>query len=282
MSLPPTKGKPTGPNRYGQHMTTTDLRTPNRAPLDNPTIRTQMAHRTIRAYTDEPLADDVVTTLLEVARHAATSSFKQQLTIIRVLDPTVREQIHAASGQPYVGGTAGELFVLVADLYRNAWLRERAGADLAPLETTNLFLAAVEDVLLAAQNMVLAAESLGLGTCYLGSILANPRLVISALGLPERTFPVLGLLVGHSAEEPQYKPRLPLSVTTSIDTYPDPAAHAEEITAYDQVVQQYYDLRDTNQRLDSFTHQIITALGKGPAERTPLLGVLHEQRLCLR
>ncbi|SPT53572.1 FMN reductase (NADPH) [Actinomyces bovis] len=263
-------------------MTTTALNTPDRAPLDNSTIRTQLAHRTIRAFTQEPLSDDVVTTLLEVARHTATASFQQQLTVIRVQDPNIRAQIHSASGQPYVGGTAGELFILVADLHRNAWLRESAGADLAPLETTNLFMAAVEDVLLAAQNMVLAAESLGLGTCYLGSIQGDPRLVISALGLPQRTFPVLGLLVGHSAQEPQYKPRLPLAVTTGVDAYPDPAAHAEEIAAYDQVVQQYYDLRDSNQRIDSFSHQIATALGQGRAAQSPMLDVLHEQRLCLR
>lgn len=263
-------------------MTSADLMTPEPTPVSNDTIRAQMAHRTIRAFTCEPVGQEVVTTLLEVARHTATSSFQQQCTIIRVLDPQVREQIHLASGQPYVGGSAGELFVFVADQHRNAWLRERAGADLAPLETANLFLTAVEDVLLAAQNMVVAAESLGLGTCYLGSILGEPRRVISALRLPLRTFPVLGLLVGHPAQAPQLKPRLPLAVTTGVDAYPSPQEHAEQIAAYDEQVQGYYDLRDANKRIDSFSHHIATALGVGRAAVSPVLEVLHEQRLCLR
>ena len=132
---------------------TTALTTPATAPVLNDTIRAQLAHRTIRAYTDERLDEDTVTTLLDVARHGATASYQQQVTIIRVLDPAVREQLHLASGQPYVGGDRGELFVFVVDLHRNAVLRERAGADLEPLERTNLFLQGAEDTIIAAQKI---------------------------------------------------------------------------------------------------------------------------------
>ena len=138
---------------------TTALTTPATAPVLNDTIRAQLAHRTIRAYADDRLDEDTVTTLLDVARHGATASYQQQVTIIRVLDPAVREQLHLASGQPYVGGDRGELFVFVVDLHRNAVLRERAGADLEPLERTNLFLQGVEDTIIAAQNVVVAAKS---------------------------------------------------------------------------------------------------------------------------
>ena len=179
------------------------LRTAPEAPVLNSTIRAQLAHRTIRSYTDEPVSPEVMETLLEVARHSATSSFQQQVTIIRVTDPALREELREVSGQPYVGGTIGELLVFVVDLHRNAVLRERAGASLEPLERTTLFLQGVEDVVIAAQNVVVAAESLGLGTTYLGSIGTDPRRVIAALGLPERTYPLLGLLVGHPGQEPR-------------------------------------------------------------------------------
>ncbi|WP_103063585.1 NADPH-dependent oxidoreductase [Actinomyces qiguomingii] len=257
------------------------LTTPATTPVTNTTIATQLAHRTIRAYTSEPVAEDVVSTLLDVARQAASSSFQQQVTVIRVQDPAVREQLHLASGQPYVGGERGELFVFVVDLHRNAVIRERAGASLEPLERTALFLQGVEDAVIAAQNMVVAAESLGLGTVYLGSIIGDVRRVITALGLPKRTYPLLGLLVGHPAQEPQYKPRLPREIVTSVDTYPDLDAHVDALAAYDSEVQQYYDLRDTNNRVDSFTTQITRALGGGPASQAPVLDVLHEQLLCL-
>ena len=257
------------------------LRTPVTTPVTNSTIAAQMAHRTIRAYTDEPVGEDAVATLLDVARHSATASFQQQVTVIRVLDPAVREQLHLASGQPYVGGDRGELFVFVVDLHRNAVLRERAGAPLEPLERTSLFLSGVEDAVIAAQNVVVAAESLGLGTTYLGSIIGDVRRVIEALRLPTRTYPVLGLLVGHPAQEPQYKPRLPREIVVGTDAYPEPDDHLDALTAYDAEVEQYYDLRDTSRRVDSFSEQIVRALGQGAASRAPVRDVLHEQLLCL-
>ena len=260
---------------------TTALTTPATTPVLNDTIRAQLAHRTIRAYTDEGIDEDTLTTLLDVARHSATSSFQQQVTIIRVLDPAVREQLHLASGQPYVGGDRGELFVFVVDLHRNAALRERAGASLEPLERTNLFLQGVEDAVIAAQNVVVAAESLGLGTTYLGSIIGDVRRVIKALRLPTRTYPVLGLLVGHPAQDPQYKPRLPREIVVGTDAYPELDDHPDALTAYDAEVEQYYDLRDTSRRVDSFSAQMARALGQGAASRAPVLEVLHEQLLCL-
>ena len=257
------------------------LRTPATTPVTNSTIAAQMAHRTIRAYTDQSVGEDAVITLLDVARHSATSSFQQQTTVIRVLDPAVREQIRLASGQPYVGGDRGELFVFVVDLHRNAVLRERAGVSLEPLGRTALFLQGVEDAVIAAQNVVVAAESLGLGTTYLGSIIGDVRRVIEALRLPARTYPVLGLLVGHPAQEPQYKPRLPREIVVGTDAYPEPDDHLDALTAYDAEVEQYYDLRDTSRRVDSFSEQIVRALGQGAASRAPVRDVLHEQLLCL-
>ena len=257
------------------------LRTAPKAQVLNDTIRAQLAHRTIRAYTDEPVSAEVMDTLLEVARQSPTSSFQQQVTIIRVTDPALREELREVSGQRYVGGTNGELLVFVVDLHRNAVLRERAGASLEPLERTTLFLQGVEDTVIAAQNVVVAAESLGLGTTYLGSIGADPRRVIAALGLPERTYPLLGLLVGHPAQDPQFKPRLPREVTVGTNSYPELVAHEEELAAYDGVVEQYYDMRDTGRRVDSFSTQIARGLGQGAASTFPATQVLHEQRLCL-
>lgn len=95
--------------------------------MTNETIASQLAHRTIRAYKDQPLTDAEVETLMDVARHTATSSFLQSCTVLHITDPTVREAIGAASGQPYVGGTKGDLFIFVADLYRNSRIRAEQG-----------------------------------------------------------------------------------------------------------------------------------------------------------
>ena len=249
--------------------------------MTNDTIALQLAHRTIRAYKDQPLTEAEVATLMDGARHTATSSYLQSCTILHITDPQVREAIGTASGQPYVGGTKGDLFIFLADLYRNSRIRAEQGISSEALSSMNLFLTAAEDALLAAQNVVVAAESMRLGTVYLGSILAAPRSVVQALKLPELPFQIVGLLVGHSDQEPGWKPRLPLSVMTARNTYPRVESYAELLADYDREVTEYYDLR-SGSRLESFTHLVGTSIGVGGAHVSPILEVLHEQGLCLR
>ena len=215
--------------------------------MTNETIESQLAHRTIRAYKDQPLTEEEVTTLMEVARHTATSSFLQSCTVLHITDPQVREAIGAASGQPYVGGTKGDLFIFVADLYRNSRIRAEQGV---------------------------SSEALG-------SILADPRPVVKVLQLPELTFPVLGLLVGHADQEPGQKPRMPRSVMTAENTYPRVESYSETLADYDREVTEYYDLR-SGSRLESFTHLVATNIGVGGAHVSPIMEVLNEQGLCLR
>ena len=249
--------------------------------MTNDTIALQLAHRTIRAYKEQPLTDAEVTTLMDVARHTATASYLQACTILHITDPQIREKITAASGQPYVGGTAGDLFIFLVDMYRNSRIRAEQGVSSEPLSSMNLFLAAAEDALLSAQNVVVAAESMGLGTVYLGSILADPRGVVEALQLPPLTFPILGMIVGHPDQEPGMKPRLPISVMSARNTYPRVESYTELLADYDREVTEYYDLR-SGSRLESFTHLVGTSIGVGGAHVSPILEVLHEQGLCLR
>ncbi|WP_099332966.1 NADPH-dependent oxidoreductase [Actinomyces minihominis] len=250
--------------------------------LLNETITRQLHHRTIRAFTDQAVGEDVVATLLDVARHGATSSFYQAVTIIRVKDPAIRDTLYQSSGQPYVGGSLGELFVFVVDLSRVARVREAAGLSLEPIERSGAFIQGVKDTMIAAQNMVIAAESLGLGTCYLGSIGRDPRSIIEAMKLPKFTFPLVGMLIGHPNQAPQMKPRLPRSITTSVDTYPDfeAAEYLEAFADYDETIQTYYDLRESGKRQDSYTNQLQVKPGKGPAERTNMLQIIREQGMC--
>ena len=142
--------------------------------VTNPTIDVLRAHRTIRKFEDTQLGLEERDALIDVARRAPTSSFRQQFSIIHVTDVAKRDALAEVAQQPYVGTSKGDLFMFVVDLYRNARIREEAGMDIAPLQRTNLFLAAMEDAVLAAHNMEVAAESMGLGTVYLGSLLRGP------------------------------------------------------------------------------------------------------------
>ena len=87
--------------------------------------------------------------------------------------------------------------------------------------------------------------------------------------------------MGHPAQSPQYKPRLPREVTCGVNTYPELDEHLDALAAYDTEVEQYYDLRDTNNRVDAFTTQMARALGEGKAAQAPVAQILRDQLLCL-
>ena len=252
-------------------------------PITNSTIETQLNHRSIRAFTDEPVSEEIMETLFDVARHTATTVFFQMFSIIRVKDPAIREVIYQSSGQPYVGGDKGELLVFLVDLHRNARIREEAGLDNDALDWASLAGFGMYDCLLAMQNLVVAAESLGLGTVYLGSIGGNRPSVIEALKLPKYTFPILGLLVGHPDQEPLLKPRLPLDVLVGTDTYPQVENYHEALAEYDEAVHQYYDVRTPEHPEPSFTAQVEKKLGMNAGlQGEPFLAHLRSQGLFIR
>jgi hypothetical protein len=94
------------------------------------------------------------------------------------------------------------------------------------------FLIAAIDMSIAAQNAALAAESLGLGICYIGSIRNNPIEVIAMLGLPRLTFPITGMTLGWPDKQSNIKPRLPLQTVLHWETY-DRAIEDDDLRAYD-------------------------------------------------
>lgn len=171
--------------------------------------------------------------------------------------------------------------IFLADLNRNAKIRQHLGKDIARLQTADLFFQAVNDTVLAVQNALLAAESMGLGGVVLGSINNEPKKLVEVLELPKLTYPVLGLQLGHPAQSPQLKPRLPLEFTVFDDKYPAdfPLAEFED---YDKSVHQYYDLRDTNRRVDEFTTQIgSNKLATQKSSRDEIMAAIQAQGLCL-
>ena len=262
-------------------MTTSFTDTPTTA-LSNPTIDVLMSHCTVRRLSEQPLSDDQITTLLDVAKRAPTSSYRQQFSIIRITDPAIREALREISTQPYVGGTRGELVIFVADLHRNARIREAAGQDTEILSSANLFLAATEDALIAAHNMMVAAESMGLGTVYLGSFLRKPQEVIDLLGLPPLTFPIVGLLMGYPEAGALYRPRVPHSISVGENAYPSEDTFEQDLAEYDQEVQEYYNSRRNDGKVFTFTNLIQTGMGMPDSfDTSPVLETLHRQGLAL-
>lgn len=236
-------------------------------------------HRSIRKFKDQPLTEAQLTKLYQAARHTSSSMFLQQFSILHLTDEKKRAGVRAVSGQPYVGAN-GDLLIFLADLRRNQQIRRQRGEDDGRLHTTDVFFQAVEDTVLAVQNTLTAAEGIGLGGVILGSVNDDPAQLVKVLDLPQMTMPILGLQVGVPDQSPQLKPRLPLRHLVFENRYQD--LKVADLRDYDAVVTTYYDLRDANRRLDSFTKQITgKKLNDHATKRDQLAKTIQAQGLCL-
>lgn len=187
----------------------------------NPVLETLFAHRSVRAFRPDPLPDGTLETLIAAAQSAPSSSNLQTWSVIAVQSPAGRARLAELTGpQPHVA-EAPLVLAWLADLSRISRIAERRGETAAGLDYLDTFLMAVIDAALAAQNAVVAAESLGLGTVYLGALRNQPEAVADLLGVPDGVFPVFGLVVGHPdpARLAQIKPRLPLRTVLHAERY---------------------------------------------------------------
>ena len=162
-------------------------------------------------------------------------------------------------------------------VYRNAKIAEEQGYDLPAKNDMDRFFQGFTDGCLAAQNMVVALESLGLGTVYLGSIFNNTAEIIKLLELPELTFPIVGLGFGYPAEDPALKPRMALDLKVFENTYHRHENYLDLIKDYDQVMRTYYDLRDQTKALPAFSEQIVQRYENANPLRAALLQFVQQQ-----
>src|SRR3954452_24294682 len=180
----------------------------------NATIAGLLEHRSVRGYRPDPLPAGTLETLVAAAQSAATSSNLQTWSVVSVEDPAARAILtEVAGGQKHI--MECPLFlVFLADTGRNDRLGLEEGTPLAGMPYLETFLVAAIDAALAAQNAVVAAESLGLSTVYIGALRTDARRVADPLGLPPGTVGVFGLCVGYArpGSEGEVKPRLPQTI----------------------------------------------------------------------
>ena len=207
------------------------------------------AHRSIRKYTSQPIDAVLLEQILHAGCSASTSSFIQAVSVIRVIENKKRLKIVELAGDQKYIASASEFLVFCADLNRNKnrVIKENVDGDFAWAEQ---FIAATVDVALFSQNVVIAAESEGLGCCYIGGIRNNPMQICRLLELPSLVYPVFGLCLGYPDQQPEIKPRLPLSVTVHENSYTWNENIEFEIDRYDKQVQEYY-IKRTNGKLNS-------------------------------
>src|SRR3954470_45411 len=186
----------------------------------NEVIKTILNHRSLRHFEDKPLTDEQIKTIVSCAQAAATSSFIQAYSIIGVKDKEKKQKLAQLTGNQQYVQKNGHFFVFCADLYRHTVIGEKEQKDVTPsLESTEKFMVALIDTSLAAQNAAIAAESLGLGICYIGGIRNNLEEVKKLLKIPDRVIPLFGLAIGYPTKITDQKSRLPFEHIYHEDEY---------------------------------------------------------------
>jgi len=226
----------------------------------NPVIKLLKSHRSIRKFSDKTIDKELLQELIVAGQSAATSSFLQGVTVIRVSNSDVRAQIAELAGNQTYVQKAAEFLVFCADLKRSSDCCRQYGKE-AEKGYTEQFIIATVDTALFAQNVATAAESVGLGICFIGGIRNDPAKVSELLKLPKGVYPVFGFCLGYPAQDPELKPRLPLSVIFKEEAYTDDK-DGQAIAEYDQQVTEYYRTRTGGRKEMTWTEQMSDFLAK--------------------
>ena len=196
------------------------------------TLARLAAHRTHRTYQNRPVDPALMRLLAAVALSAPSKSDLQQADIVVVSDAGKRAAIaKLIPKMPWIAESAAFL-VVCGNGRRLLEASALHGQTFANDHLDHFFNASV-DAALVLQNLIVAAEAVGLGTCPISVIRNHAAKVSNLLELPERVFPVAGLCLGWPAEPRRISPRLPLSQTLHQDRHDD-SALTEAMTDYDR------------------------------------------------
>jgi len=193
-------------------------------------IELLLAHRTIRKYKETEIEDGLVRKILEAGCRASTTGNMQLYSIIITQDLKRKAALAACHfNQPMVVN-APLVLTFCADFNRfNKWCKLN---DAEPGYDNFLsFVTSAIDALIVAQNVTIAAESEGLGVCYLGTTTYLCGKIIETLGLPKGVVPVTTLTIGWPDEDPEQVDRLPLEAIIHTETYHDYTSE-QIMTAY--------------------------------------------------
>jgi len=198
------------------------------APQWNAVLDTMLAHRSVRAYRKTPLPPGSLEAIVAAAQSAPPSSNLQAWSVVAVQDPARKARLsQLAAGQRHVA-EAPLLLVFLADLARLGQIACERGQNAEGINYLEAFVVAVADAALAAQNALIAAESLGLGGCYIGALRNHPQEVAEELALPDAVFAAFGLTIGYPdpTVATSVKPRLPQAVVLHHEQYQRAASSA--------------------------------------------------------
>jgi FMN reductase [NAD(P)H] len=232
--------------------------------------------KSIRKYSDKEVSQDLLASLLEEAEHTPTMGNLQLYSVVVTRSAEMKAKLAPAHfNQPMVT-SAPVVLSFCADFRRTSlWAENRKAVP--GYDNFLSFINAATDTLLYCQTFCNIAEEAGLGTCFLGTTVYMPQMIIDTLQLPKLTFPVATITLGWPDENPAQSDRLPIKAIVHEETYHDYTPqriddcyaykeslpenkHFVEINNKETLAQVFTDLRYTKKDNESMSEGLIKAL----------------------
>jgi len=190
--------------------------------MENPTLKTIFQHRSIRRFKSRKISRRLIDLVIEAGQRAPTACGMQTYSFVLVTDSNLREELLKAIGRQQCMEQAPTWIVICADLARQLELfkKIKVKTEFGPL---GKLIPSIVDSALAAQNMVVAAEALGLGSVFIGSVWDSMKKVAQILKVPNNVLPVLILCLGYPDEAPPKRPRWPRKAVLHENCYRMPS-----------------------------------------------------------
>ncbi|WP_312664152.1 nitroreductase family protein [Pantoea sp. CTOTU49201] len=197
------------------------------------------SHKSDRSFTDLPVEDAVLDRIISAAYRAPTSVNSQQVSLMVTRDAEKRAQIsQIAGGQPWIA-KAPVFITLVLDMHKSRLAMNAIDREQIAQQSIESIVSGSTDVGIALGSIMAAARAEGLGIVPIGGIRRDPQALISLLDLPEYTFPVAGVVIGHVDQPAHQKPRLPLATFRHEERYQRDGLE-QHIAAYNQEMVQHW------------------------------------------
>jgi len=201
--------------------------------MTTPTIELIYQHGSVRNYKPDLVPDEWIEQIVAAAQRTSTSSNLQTYSVVVSTDPEKKAKVQEISGGQSHISQAPVFLLWCADFSRLKRICDHQGYDIEAGYIEN-FMVGTVDAAITMQSAALAAESLGLGFCFIGALRNDPDGIRDIFQLPELVFPVCGMTLGWAVEQPIIRPRLPLKAVLHRELYQED--DLDQLLEYDQAM----------------------------------------------
>lgn len=173
----------------------------------NETLKLLFERSSCRRFSEQKIPEHVLETVLEAGTHAATAGNLQPYSIIKVEESENKKKLAEMCEQSFIG-KAPVLLLFCLDLHRNERWAKLQTAPYTATSSFRHFWVSFQDTIICAQNICTAADSMGLGSVYIGTVIDKPAELQTMFKLPKGVFPVVLLCLGYPVTRPKVAEKL--------------------------------------------------------------------------